>query len=95
MFLAEQLQQQTTRCFECKDCSVNGGSLGLTVTASNQENGRAGGAIGYGTGGEVRKTSVTNLNSVTAGKCAGGFAGYFGSGTLLMLVVLNFLDYRF
>ena len=56
--------------FECKDCSVNGGSLGLTVTASNQENGRAGGAIGYGTGGEVRKTSVTNLNSVTAGKCA-------------------------
>ena len=68
--------------FECKDCSVNGGSLGLTVTASNQENGRAGGAIGYGTGGEVRKTSITNLNSVTAGKCAGGFAGYFGSGTL-------------
>lgn len=68
--------------FECKDCSVNGGSLGLTVTASNQENGRAGGAIGYGTGGEIRKTSVTNLNSVTAGKCAGGFAGYFGSGTL-------------
>ena len=68
--------------FECKDCSVNGGSLGITVTASDQENGRAGGAIGYGTGGEVRKTSVTNLNSVTAGKCAGGFAGYFGSGTL-------------
>ena len=68
--------------FECKDCSVNGGSLGLTVTASDQKNGRAGGAIGYGTGGEVRKTSVTNLNSVTAGKCAGGFAGYFGSGTL-------------
>ena len=32
--------------FECKDCSVNGGSLGLTVTASDQENGRAGGAIG-------------------------------------------------
>lgn len=68
--------------FECKDCSVNGGSLGLTVTASDQDNGRAGGAIGYGTGGEVRKTSVTNLNSVTAGKCAGGFVGYFGSGTL-------------
>lgn len=68
--------------FECKDCSVNGGSSGLTVTASNQENGCAGGAIGYGTGGEVRRTSVTNLNSVTAGKCAGGFAGYFGSGTL-------------
>ena len=68
--------------FECKDCSVNGGSSGLTVTASDQENGRAGGTIGYGTGGEVRKTSVTNLNSVTAGKCAGGFAGYFGSGTL-------------
>ena len=68
--------------FECKDCSVNGGSSGLTVTASDQENGRAGGAIGYGTGGEVRRTSVTNLNSVTAGKCAGGFAGYFGSGTL-------------
>lgn len=68
--------------FECKDCSVNGGSLGLTVTASDKENGRAGGAIGYGTGGEVRKISVTNLNSVTAGKCAGGFAGYFGSGTL-------------
>ena len=67
---------------ECKDCSVNGGSSGLTVTASDQDNGRAGGAIGYGTGGEVRKTSVTNLNSVTAGKCAGGFAGYFGSGTL-------------
>ena len=56
--------------------------MGLTVTASDQDNGRAGGAIGYGTGGEVRKTSVTNLNSVTAGKCAGGFAGYFGSGTL-------------
>ena len=68
--------------FECKDCSVNGGSLGLTVTVSDQENGRAGGAIGYGTGGEVRKISVTNLNSVTAGKCAGGFAGCFGSGTL-------------
>lgn len=68
--------------FECKDCSVNGGSSGLTVTASDQDNGRAGGAIGYGTGGEVRKISVTNLNSVTAGKCAGGFAGYFGSGTL-------------
>ena len=68
--------------FECKDCSVNGGSSGLTVTASDQENGRAGGAIGYGTGGEVRRTSVTNLNSVTAGKSAGGFAGYFGSGTL-------------
>ena len=68
--------------FECKDCSVNGGSSGLTVTASDQENGRAGGAIGYGTGGEVRRTSVTNLNSVKAGKCAGGFAGYFGSGTL-------------
>lgn len=68
--------------FECKDCSVNGGSLGLTVTASDKENGRAGGAIGYGIGGEVRKISVTNLNSVTAGKCAGGFAGYFGSGTL-------------
>ena len=69
--------------FECKDCSVNGGSSGLTVTASDQENGRAGGAIGYGTGGEVRRTSVTNLNFVTAGKCAGGFAGYFGSGTLV------------
>ena len=68
--------------FECKDCSVNGGSSGLTVTVSDQENGCAGGAIGYGTGGEVRRTSVTNLNSVTAGKCAGGFAGYFGSGTL-------------
>lgn len=68
--------------FECKDCSVNGGSTGLTVTASDKENGCAGGAIGYGTGGEVRRTSVTNLNSVTAGKCAGGFAGYFGSGTL-------------
>ena len=68
--------------FECKDCSVNGGSSGLTVTASDQDNGRAGGAIGYGTGGEVRRTSVTNLNSVKAGKCAGGFAGYFGSGTL-------------
>ena len=68
--------------FECKDCSVSGGSSGLTVTASDQENGCAGGAIGYGTGGEVRRTSVTNLNSVTAGKCAGGFAGYFGSGTL-------------
>ena len=68
--------------FECKDCSVNGGSSGLTVTASDKENGRAGGTIGYGTGGEVRRTSVTNLNSVTAGKCAGGFAGYFGSGTL-------------
>ena len=68
--------------FECKDCSVNGGSLGLTVTASDKENGRAGGAIGYGTGGEVRKISVTNLDSVTAGKCAGGFAGCFGSGTL-------------
>ena len=68
--------------FECKDCSVNGGSLGLTVTASDKENGCAGGTIGYGTGGEVRRTSVTNLNSVTAGKCAGGFAGYFGSGTL-------------
>ncbi|WP_347055475.1 Cna B-type domain-containing protein [Fusicatenibacter saccharivorans] len=68
--------------FECKDCSVNGGSSGLTVTASDQEKGCAGGAIGYGTGGEVRRTSVTNLNSVTAGKSAGGFAGYFGSGTL-------------
>ena len=68
--------------FECKDCSVNGGSSGLTVTASDQENGCAGGAIGYGTGGEVRRTSVTNLNSVMAGKSAGGFAGYFGSGTL-------------
>ena len=68
--------------FECKDCSVNGGSSGLTVTASDKENGRAGGTIGYGTGGEVRRTSVTNLNSVKAGKCAGGFAGYFGSGTL-------------
>ena len=74
--------------FECKDCSVNGGSSGLTVTASDKENGRAGGTIGYGTGGEVRRTSVTNLNSVTAGKCAGGFAGYFGSGTLPMLAVL-------
>ena len=63
--------------FECKDCSVNGGSSGLTVTASDKENGCAGGTIGYGTGGEVRRTSVTNLNSVTA-----GFAGYFGSGTL-------------
>lgn len=68
--------------FECKDCSVNGGSSGLTVTASDQEKGCAGGAIGYGTGGEVRRTSVTNLNSVTAGKSAGGFVGYFGSGTL-------------
>ena len=77
--------------FECKDCSVNGGSLGLTVTASDQENGRAGGAIGYGTGGEVRKTSVTNLNSVTAGKCAGGFAGYFGSGTLANVGGIKFL----
>ena len=77
--------------FECKDCSVNGGSSGLTVTASDQENGRAGGAIGYGTGGEVRKTSVTNLNSVTAGKCAGGFAGYFGSGTLANVGGINLL----
>ena len=68
--------------FECKDCSANGGSSGLTVTASDKENGRAGGTIGYGTGGEVRRTSVTNLNSVMSGKCAGGFAGYFGSGTL-------------
>ena len=51
--------------FECKDCSVNGGSSGLTVTASDKENGCAGGTIGYGTGGEVRRTSVTNLNSVT------------------------------
>ncbi|WP_287643177.1 Cna B-type domain-containing protein [Blautia sp.] len=69
--------------FECKDCSVNGGSSGLTVTASDKGNGRAGGTIGYGTGGEVRRTSVINLNYVMAGKCAGGFAGYFGSGTLV------------
>ena len=33
--------------FECKDCSVNGGSSGLTVTASDKENGCAGGTIGY------------------------------------------------
>ena len=77
--------------FECKDCSVNGGSSGLTVTASDTENGCAGGAIGYGMGGEVRRTSVTNLNSVTAGKCAGGFAGYFGSGTLVNAGGINLL----
>ena len=77
--------------FECKDCFVNGGSSGLTVTASGNETGHAGGAIGYGTGGEVRKTSVTNLNSVTAGKCAGGFAGYFGSGTLANVGGINLL----
>ena len=77
--------------FECKDCSVNGGSSGLTVTASDKENGRSGGTIGYGTGGEVRRTSVTNLNSVTAGKCAGGFAGYFGSGTLANVGGINLL----
>ena len=80
--------------FECKECSVAGGTEGLTVAASNPEAGYAGGAIGHGTGGEVRKTSVTNLNSVTAGKGAGGFAGYFGSGTLANIGGINLLGIK-
>ena len=80
--------------FECKECSVAGGTEGLTVAASNPEAGYAGGALGHGTGGEVRKTSVTNLNSVTAGKGAGGFAGYFGSGTLANIGGINLLGIK-
>ena len=80
--------------FECKECSVAGGTEGLTVAASNPEAGYAGGVIGHGTGGEVRKTSVTNLNSVTAGKGAGGFAGYFGSGTLANIGGINLLGIK-
>lgn len=80
--------------FELKDSSVNGGTDGLTVTASDKDASYAGGAIGQGTGGEVRKTSVTNLNSASAVKRAGGFAGYFGSGTLANVGGINLLGLK-
>ena len=80
--------------FELKDSSVNGGTDGLTVTASDKDASYAGGAIGQGTGGEVRKTSVTNLNSASDSKRAGGFAGYFGSGTLANVGGINLLGLK-
>ena len=77
--------------FELKDVTLDGGTNGLTVKAENETESYAGGAIGHGTGGEVRNVSVEHLLSSRAVSAAGGFAGYFGSGKLADIGGVNLL----
>lgn len=77
--------------FELKDVALNGGTDGLSIKASEDTGSYAGGAIGHGTGGEVRRVSVDNLKASEAVTAAGGFAGYFGSGKLADIGGVNLL----
>ena len=62
--------------FELKDAVLDGGTTGLNVKATDVKGSYAGGAIGHGTGGEVRRVSVANLAPVDAVTAAGGFGGH-------------------
>ena len=77
--------------FELKDAALDGGTTGLNVKATDTKGSYAGGAIGHGTGGEVRRVSVANLASVDAVTAAGGFGGYFGSGKFADVGGVNLL----
>ena len=77
--------------FELKDAVLDGGATGLNVKATDMKGSYAGGAIGHGTGGEVRRVSVANLASVDAVTAAGGFGGYFGSGKFADVGGVNLL----
>lgn len=51
----------------------------------------AGGAIGLGLGGTISGVCVSNLSSVSANNCAGGFAGAIGTGDIVDAGGLNLL----
>ena len=80
--------------FELKDVALDGGTTGLDVKATETTGSYAGGAIGHGTGGEVRSVSVANLASVDAVTVAGGFGGYFGSGKFADVGGVNLLGLK-
>ena len=80
--------------FELKDAVLDGGTTGLNVKATDAKGSYAGGAIGHGTGGEVRRVSVINLASVDAVTAAGGFGGYFGSGKFADVGGVNLLGLK-
>lgn len=75
--------------FELKDVTINS-SLGISVEATGND-GYAGGVIGQAVGGEVRTVSLSSLSDVKAALGAGGFSGYFGSGTLADVGGVNLL----
>lgn len=76
--------------FELRDTSVDAGTGGMMVQATAKGS-YAGGVIGHGVGGEVRDVSVWNLKEISASDTAGGFAGFFGSGTLASAGGINLL----
>lgn len=80
--------------FELKDAALDGGTTGLNVKATDAKGSYAGGAIGHGTGGEVRSVSIVNLASVDAVTAAGGFGGYFGSGKFADVGGVNLLGLK-
>lgn len=80
--------------FELKDAALDGGTTGLNVKATDAKGSYAGGAIGHGTGGEVRSVSIANLASVDAVTAAGGFGGYFGSGKFADVGGVNLLGLK-
>ena len=80
--------------FELKDAALDGGTTGLNVKATDTKGSYAGGAIGHGTGGEVRSVSIVNLASVDAVTAAGGFGGYFGSGKFADVGGVNLLGLK-
>lgn len=80
--------------FELKDAALDGGRTGLNVKATDTKGSYAGGAIGHGTGGEVRSVSIVNLASVGAVTAAGGFSGYFGSGKFADVGGVNLLGLK-
>lgn len=80
--------------FELKDVALYGGTTGLNVKATDMKGSYAGGAIGHGTGGEVRSVSIVNLASVEAVTAAGGFGGYFGSGKFADVGGVNLLGLK-
>lgn len=64
--------------FDVSNVTLSGpADTGLTVSAGGFY---AGGAIGFGTGGDVANTNINNVGTVSAKGDAGGFFGFAGPG---------------
>lgn len=75
--------------FDVSNVTLSGpADTGLTVSAGGFY---AGGAIGFGTGGDVANTNIKNVGAVSAKGDAGGFFGFAGPGDTVGAGGLNIL----
>lgn len=75
--------------FDVSNVTLSGpADTGLTVSAGGFY---AGGAIGFGTGGDVANTNINNVGTVSAKGDAGGFFGFAGPGDTVGAGGLNIL----